>query len=146
MARILAIDYGRKRTGIAVTDELQLIATGLATVPSAEVTSFLSAYLQKEKVERLIVGEPRQMNNLPSESVKYIEPFICSLKKNFPAIPVERMDERFTSKLAFRAMAEAGLKKKDRQNKDLVDKISATLILQSYLESRSMVKQDPSAP
>ncbi len=139
MARILAIDYGRKRSGIAVTDDLQLIAGGLATVPSDRLIEFLSAYMLKEKVERFIVGEPRQMNNLPSESVQYIEPFLRSLKKNFPGTPVERMDERFTSRLAFRAMTEAGLKKKDRQDKALIDKISATIILQSYLESRNNI-------
>ncbi|MBP6978318.1 MAG: Holliday junction resolvase RuvX [Lentimicrobiaceae bacterium] len=140
MARILAMDFGRKRTGIAVTDEFQLIASGLATVPSHEVIAFLTSYMRKENVERFIVGEPRQMNNLPSESVKFIEPFIHSLKKAFPAIPVERMDERFTSRLAFRTMTEAGLKRKDRQNKALIDKVSAVIILQSYLESRMHTK------
>ncbi len=136
MARILAIDYGRKRTGFAVTDDLQIIATGLTTVPSNEAIDFLITYLSTEKVERFIVGLPRQMNNSPSESVVYIEPFIRSLKKTFPELPVERMDERFTSKIAFQTMVSAGLKKKDRQNKALIDQVSATIILQSYLESR----------
>lgn len=136
MGRIVSIDYGRKRTGIAVTDTLQLIANGLTTVPSHEVLSFLKRYVEKESVERIIVGLPKQMNNQPSESMVYIEPFVASLKRSFPAIPVEYVDERFTSKLAHQAMIEGGLKKKDRQNKALVDEISAVIILQSYLESK----------
>ena len=141
MARILAIDYGRKRTGLAVTDDLQIIATGLTTVPSSDTIAFLSAYLSGEKVERFIVGLPRQMNNSPSESVLVIESFIRSLEKAFPQIPVERMDERFTSKIAFQTMVSAGLKRKDRQNKALVDQVSATIILQSYLEARNNIHQ-----
>jgi putative Holliday junction resolvase len=137
MGRIVAIDYGRKRTGIAVTDELQIIATGLTTVPSSQTIAFLSKYMTTEHVECFVVGEPRQMNNSPSESVIYIEPFVRLLKKTFPAIPVERIDERFTSKMAVQTMIQAGLKKKDRQNKALVDQISATIILQSYLEARN---------
>ncbi|GAB1359762.1 Holliday junction resolvase RuvX [Porphyromonadaceae bacterium] len=136
MGRIVSIDYGRKRTGIAVTDTLQLIANGLTTVPSHEVLSFLKRYVEQESVERIIVGLPKQMNNQPSESMVYIEPFVASLKRSFPAIPVEYVDERFTSKLAHQAMIEGGLKKKDRQNKALVDEISAVIILQSYLESK----------
>lgn len=135
MGRILAVDYGRKRTGLAVTDSLKLIAGGLATVSSHEVLNFLMEYVQKEAVERILVGYPRQMNNLPSESMKYIEPFVCRLRKSLPNIPVEYVDERFTSVLAHRTMLEGGLKKMDRQNKALVDKISAVIILQSYLES-----------
>ncbi|NVN96332.1 MAG: Holliday junction resolvase RuvX [Bacteroidetes bacterium] len=136
MGRILAIDYGQKRVGIAVTDEFQLIANGLTTVHSKDILIFLKDYVSKEKVECFVVGEPKQMNNLPSESVKFIDPFIKQLKKNFPEIPIERIDERFTSKIASQTMITAGLKKKDRQNKSLVDTISATIILQSFMEKR----------
>ena len=136
MSRILAIDYGRKRSGIAVTDVLQLIANGLATVPTHQLLQFILDYVQKEPVERILVGLPKQMNNEPSENMKYIEPFVRSLKKKLPDIPVEYVDERFTSVLAHQAMREGGLKKKARQDKALVDEISATIILQSYLESR----------
>lgn len=136
MSRILAIDYGRKRTGIAVTDTLQMIANGLTTVPTHTLLAFLSDYIQKEPVERIVIGLPKQMNNEQSESMKYIEPFVRSLKKKLPDMPVEFVDERFTSVLAHRTMQEAGLKKKDRQNKALVDEISATIILQSYLENK----------
>jgi putative holliday junction resolvase len=136
MSRILAIDYGRKRTGLAVTDTLQLIPGGLTTVPSHELLKFLEDYFRKEPVERIVVGLPKQMNNQPSESMKYIEPFVRSLKKKWPEMPVEYYDERFTSVLAHQAMLEGGLKKKDRQNKALVDEISAVIILQSYLESK----------
>ena len=136
MSRILAIDYGRKRTGIAVSDAMQIIASGLTTVPTHELLDFITGYVQKEPVERILVGLPKQMNNEASESMKYIEPFVRSLKKKLPEIPVEFVDERFTSVLAHRTMLEAGLKKKDRQNKALVDEISATIILQTYLESK----------
>lgn len=136
MSRILAIDYGRKRTGIAVSDAMQIIASGLTTVPTHELLDFITGYVQKEPVERILVGLPKQMNNEASESMKYIEPFVRSLKKRLPEIPVEFVDERFTSVLAHRTMLEAGLKKKDRQNKALVDEISATIILQTYLESK----------
>jgi putative Holliday junction resolvase len=136
MGRIMAIDYGQKRVGLAVTDEMQIIATSLTTVRTADIIHFLKDYLSKEKVDCFVVGEPRQMNNTPSESLKFIEPFVRLLKKTFPLVPVERMDERFTSKMAFQAMIDGGLKKKDRQNKELVDSISATLILQSYMEYR----------
>ena len=139
MGRILSIDYGRKRTGLAVTDPMQIIATGLTTVQSSLLIPFLKNYVATETVDRFIVGLPKQMNNELSESWKYIEPFVKSLQKNFPNIPVEMVDERFTSVLAHQAMRDGGLKKKDRQNKALVDEISATIILQSYLESsRSM--------
>ncbi len=136
MGRILAIDYGQKRVGIAVTDELQLIANGLTTVHSKDILTFLKDYISKEKVDCFVVGEPKQMSNLPSESVKFIAPFIKQLKKTFPDIPVERVDERFTSKMASQTIITAGLKKKDRQNKALVDTISATIILQSFMETR----------
>jgi putative Holliday junction resolvase len=136
MGRILAIDYGQKRVGLAVTDELQLIANPLTTVPAAEILAFLEDYMEKETVEIIVVGYPVQMNNTPSQSIKFIDPFIRSLTKMFPDIPIEKADERFTSKMAFQAMLDAGLKKKDRQNKELVDSISATLILQSFLQQR----------
>ena len=135
MGRILSIDYGRKRTGLAVTDPMQIIASGLTTVQSSQLIPFLREYTAKEQVDKFIVGLPKQMNNELSESWKYIKPFVDSLKKNFPSIPVEMIDERFTSALAHQAMRDGGLKKKDRQNKALVDEISATIILQGYLES-----------
>lgn len=135
MGRILAIDYGRKRAGIAVTDELQLIATGLTTVPSHSLISFLKDYLNKESVDTIIVGEPRDMMNQPSEASRYIEPFVKKLRLTFPSMEIKRFDERFTSKMAHQAMIDGGLKKKKRQDKALVDTLSATLILQSYMES-----------
>ncbi|MCR5555767.1 MAG: Holliday junction resolvase RuvX [Bacteroidales bacterium] len=135
MGRILAIDYGQKRVGIAVTDENRLIANALTTIPSADVINFLQNYIAKENVDLLVVGEPKQVNNKASESTKFINPFLKQLQKTFPDIPIERMDERFTSKMAFQTMIDAGLGKKARQNKALVDAISATIILQSYLES-----------
>ena len=133
MARLIAIDYGSKRVGIAVTDPLQIIATGLTTVHSKDLIEFLKTYIGKEDVECIVVGEPKRMNNEPSDSARFIEPFVVHLKRTFPAIKVERMDERFTSKMAFQTMIDSGLKKKDRQNKELVDEISATIILQSYM-------------
>jgi len=136
MSRILSIDYGRKRSGLAVTDTLQLIPGGLATVPSHELMKFLEDYFKKEPVERIVVGFAKQLNNQPSESMKYIEPFVRSLKKKWPEMPVDYYDERFTSALAHQAMRDGGLRKKDRQNKALVDEISAVIILQSYLESK----------
>ncbi len=136
MSRILAIDYGRKRTGIAVTDPGQVIASGLTTVPTHQLIDFLVKYVKEEKVERIIIGHPKQMNNEDSENMRYILPFMGKLKKQIPDIPVELVDERFTSVLAHQAMLAGGLKKKDRQNKALVDEISATIILQSYLESK----------
>jgi putative Holliday junction resolvase len=134
LGRIVAIDYGRKRCGIAVTDELRIIATGLTTVGSGEILDFLKDYVAGNIVDCFVVGEPRQMNNEPSESAGYIEPFIRALKRRFPEIPVERADERFTSLLATRTIREAGLKKKDRRDKSLVDMVSATIMLQSYME------------
>ena len=136
MGRILAIDYGKKRTGIAVTDILQIIANGLTTVATSELIDFLLKYIEKEPVERIIVGHPKQMNNEDSENMKRIVPFVNQLKKKLPQIPVEMIDERFTSVLAHQAMLDGGLKKKARQDKALVDEISATIILQSYLESK----------
>lgn len=135
MGRILAIDYGTKRTGLAVTDEMQIIASGLTTVNTAELLVFLKDYVSSEKVEKFIVGLPKQMDNTASESEVYIQKFLVKLAKTIPEIPVERIDERFTSKMALRTMIDSGLKKKQRQNKALVDEISATLILQSYLSS-----------
>lgn len=133
VGRILALDYGVKRTGIAVTDELQLIASGLTTVPTEELLSFLQSYMEKETVDLLIIGEPKQMDNTPSESEKYIAGFIKKLVKQIPDLKIERVDERFTSKMAMQSMITGGIKKGKRRNKALVDKISATLILQSYL-------------
>ncbi len=133
MARILAIDYGKVRTGLAVTDELQIIASGLTTVPTKELLDFLKDYLKKEKVELFLVGEPKQMNNEASESEALITPFISQLRTFFPEIPIKRVDERFTSKMAAQTLFDSGLKKKQRQNKALLDEISATIILQSYL-------------
>lgn len=136
MARILAIDFGTKRTGIAVTDALQIIASGLTTVPTKELLVFLKDYVSKEDVELFLVGEPKQMDNTASESEAYILPFLSKLEKQFPNIPIKRVDERFTSKMAFQTMIDSGLKKNQRKNKALVDEISATLILQSYLYAK----------
>lgn len=133
MARILALDYGKIRTGIAVTDDLQLIASGLTTVETKELIPFLEKYLKEETVERFVVGQPKQMDNSPSESEELIQGFLKKLMAVFPAIPVERQDERFTSKMAFQSMLDSGVKKKKRRDKALVDEISATLILQAYL-------------
>ena len=135
MGRILAIDYGTKRTGIAVTDEMQIIASGLTTVNTKELLTFLTDYSASENVEKFVVGLPKQMDNTASESEIYIQKFLKQLAKILPDIPVERIDERFTSKMAFQTMIDSGLKKKQRQNKALIDEISATLILQSYLAS-----------
>ncbi len=135
MGRILAIDYGQKRTGIAVTDELQMIANGLTTVNTNELMPFLKNYFSKENVELVVVGKPMQMNNTESESEKFITPFLKNLQKLFPGIPVKRFDERFTSKMAFQTMIDSGISQKKRRDKALVDTISATIILQSYLET-----------
>ena len=137
MGRILAIDYGQKRVGLAVTDELQIIATALDTVHSKDIMEYLKAYIEKEHVVCIVVGEPRQMNNTASESVKFIDPFVRRLKKVFPEMKIDRYDERFTSKIASQTMISAGLKKKDRQNKSTIDKISAVIILQSYMEYKA---------
>lgn len=137
MARILAIDYGTKRTGLAVTDEMQIIASGLTNVQTTELLTFITDYITKENVEKFVVGLPKQMDNTASESEVHIQSFLEKLSKQIPHIPVERVDERFTSKMAFQTMIDSGLKKKQRQNKALIDEISATLILQSYLASNS---------
>ena len=133
MARILAIDYGAKRTGIAVTDELKLIASGLTTVRTHDLESFLKDYFEKEEVELVLIGEPKQVDGTHSENEERIIHFINRFKKVFPTMQFERVDERFTSKMAFQTMIDSGLKKKQRQNKALVDEISATIILQTYL-------------
>ena len=136
MGRILAIDFGKKRTGIAVTDQLQIIASGLTTVNTNELIPFLKDYISKETVELFIVGKPKQMNNSDSESEALILPFLKKLSKQIPQIPFKRIDERFTSKMAFQTMIDGGLKKNQRRNKALVDEISATIILQSYLYNK----------
>ncbi|NLX67131.1 MAG: Holliday junction resolvase RuvX [Bacteroidales bacterium] len=138
MGRILSIDYGKKRTGIAVSDQLQIIANGLTTVETSGIFDFLNDYLQREEVSCIVVGLPKQMNNEPSENMKRIEPFVNRLRKLYPQIPVEYWDERFTSKMAQQTMRDAGLKMKERQNKELVDEISATIILQGYMERKLM--------
>lgn len=135
MARILSIDYGKKRTGIAVTDSLQLIAGGLVTVDTSVLLDFLNNYLQKEQVERIVIGEPKQTDGSPSENLARVRQFVNRWRKIHPEIPIELYDERFTSVLAHRAMIDGGLRKKARQNKALIDEISATIILQDYLES-----------
>lgn len=135
--RVLSIDYGRKRTGLAVTDSLQIIANGLATVSTATLLDFLETYITKEPVERIVIGKPLQMNGQPSENLKRVEAFVNRWKKLHPEIPIEYYDERFTSVLAHRAMIDGGVKKKVRRdNKGLVDEISATIILQDWLLSR----------
>lgn len=134
MGRIIGLDYGKVRTGIAVTDELQLIASGLTTVLTSELLPFLKEYVREEKVTSFVVGEPKQMNNTPSESEALIAPFIRVLKQSFPEIPVYRQDERFTSQMAVKSMVASGMKKKNRREKAMVDEISATLILQGYLD------------
>ncbi|WP_445756931.1 Holliday junction resolvase RuvX [Polaribacter sp.] len=135
MGRVLAIDFGKVRTGIAVTDELRIIASGLTTVNTDVLIPFLKEYCFKEKVDLFLVGKPKQMNNTESESEAFIAPFLLTLSKEIPTIPIERVDERFTSKIAVQTMIAGGLKKKQRSNKALVDEISATIILQSYLYS-----------
>jgi len=137
MSKILAIDYGQKRVGIAVTDDLQIIASGLTTVHSKDVIAFLFYYLAKNNVECIVVGDPKDLKNNPAESARFIEPFVKHLSRKFPNIKIERVDERFTSKMAFQTMIDSGLKKKARQNKALVDEISATIILQSFLEQKN---------
>ncbi|WP_395063103.1 Holliday junction resolvase RuvX [Flavobacterium sp.] len=136
MPRILSIDYGMKRTGIAVTDELQIIASGLTTIPSETAIAFLKDYFLKEKVIKVLIGEPKQMNGLPSQSTEIIEKFVTKFKTAFPDMELERSDERFTSKMAFQTMIDSGLNKKQRQNKALVDEIAATIMLQDYLHNK----------
>lgn len=135
MGRILAIDYGQKRVGLAVTDMLHITANGLDTVFVHEVLDYLEKYIAKEPVEKFVIGLPKQMNGQESDSMQYIRPFVVGLQRKFPTIELVYVDERFTSVLAHKAMMEGGLKKKDRQNKALVDKTAATIILQSYLET-----------
>ena len=138
MPRILAIDYGQKRTGLAVTDDLQIIASGLTTIPSETVLAFLRDYFSKENVAKVLIGEPKQMNGEPSQSTAIIEAFVAQFTKTFPEMSVVRVDERFTSKMAFQTMIDSGLSKKQRQNKALLDEISATIMLQDYL-TRKMI-------
>jgi putative Holliday junction resolvase len=138
VARILSIDYGKKRTGLAVTDPLQLIAGGLATVSTSELFEYLQAYIAREPVERIVIGEPRQPNGQPSENLSRVQQFVNRWRKAVPQIPIEFYDERFTSVLAHRAMLDGGLRKKARQDKALVDEISATIILEDYLRSRKL--------
>ncbi len=138
LGRIIAIDYGQKKVGFAVTDELQICANGLETVHVSKAFDFLKDYVSREKVDVIVVGDPRKMDNSQSDSARFIEPFVNRVKKEIPDIPLVRMDERFTSKMAFQTMIDAGLGKKARQNKELVDKISATIILQSYLMMKEL--------
>nr|WP_297309256.1 Holliday junction resolvase RuvX [uncultured Flavobacterium sp.] len=136
LSRLLAIDYGGKRTGIAITDEMQIIASGLTTVETKQLFPFLKEYFSKENVSKVIVGEPKRLNNEPSEIAPKIDEFVIKFKQLYPEIEVIRMDERFTSKMAFQTMIDSGLKKKQRQNKALVDEIAATILLQDYLNSK----------
>ena len=138
MGRIIAIDYGRKRTGLAVTDTMQIIANGLNTVPSGEVVDFLKDYVSRENVELFVVGQPKQLNNEPSENMLYVTAFVNRVRKIIPGIPIEFFDERFTSVMAHRAMIDGGLKKKKRQDKALADEISAVIILQGYMEKKRL--------
>ncbi|HIR37050.1 MAG TPA: Holliday junction resolvase RuvX [Candidatus Limisoma gallistercoris] len=135
MGRIIAIDYGRKRSGIAVTDTLQIVANGLTSVPTHTLLNFIKDYVSTENVDRIVVGLPKQMNNQPSENMKRIQPFVNRMRKEIPEIPIEMYDERFTSVLAHRAMIDGGMKKMARRDKAIVDEISATIILNDYLES-----------
>ncbi|MBI5538425.1 MAG: Holliday junction resolvase RuvX [Bacteroidia bacterium] len=141
MGRILAIDYGQKRVGLAVTDTLKIIATNLTTVHSSEIFDFLKNYFQKEEVELIVVGLAKKLDNTESSSMQFIKPFAEKLKTTFPLIPVDMYDERFTSKMAFQAMIDGGLGKKDRKNKALIDSVSATILLQNYLEYLNFKKR-----
>jgi putative Holliday junction resolvase len=136
MGRILALDYGRKRTGVAVTDPLQIIANGLTTVPTAGLMDYVKEYTSHEDVELIVIGLPKQMNNEPSESMKYITPFVNLLRKQLPGIKIEMYDERFTSVIAHQTMIDGGMKKSDRRNKETVDCIAASIILNDYLTSK----------
>ncbi|MEJ6981152.1 Holliday junction resolvase RuvX [Pedobacter sp. P351] len=137
MARIMAFDYGNKRIGVAVTDPLQIIATGLTTIHPKDVIEFIKKYLLTEQIECFVVGDPKQMDGSPSQSAQHVKGFVTILKRNFPEIKIESIDERFTSKMASATVAQSGFKKTDRQNKERIDTISATIILQSYLEKKS---------
>ena len=140
MSRILSIDYGRKRVGIAVTDPQQIIANKLTTVPTFQIWDFLKEYFEKEDVEKVVIGYPRQLNNQPSDSIRYINPFLRRFQKVYPHMALEQVDERFTSKIAFQTMIDAGLKKKARQNKATVDAVSAVIILQTYMDQEKFKK------
>ncbi len=140
MGRILAIDYGQKRVGVAVTDELQISANAIGTFHVKEINEWLDGYLKNNDVETIVIGEPKQMNNLPSESARFIEPFVSMLRKKYPTHQIDRWDERFTSVLAHRVILESGIGKKARQDKTLADRISAVIILQSYMESKTFRK------
>ena len=140
MGRILAFDYGKKRIGLAVTDQMQIIASPLITISPSEIENYLLDYLKKEIVDEFVIGYPVQMNNKPSDSVRYIDPFLKRIGKLFPDKPLHLVDERFTSKIALQTIIEGGVKKKDRRDKSLADKISASLILQTYLEKRNFIK------
>ena len=141
MGRVLSIDYGKKRVGLAVTDPLQIIATRLTTVSAEEIWGFLSDYFARESVELVLIGYPMQLNNQPSEAIRYINPFLKKFQQIYPAMPIQQMDERFTSRMAFQTMIDAGVKKKERQNKETIDGVSATIILQSYLEGKKFLKK-----
>ena len=143
MGRILAIDYGQKRAGLAVTDELKLIASALDTVPAMDVLSYLKKYISSHPVDCIVVGEPKQLDNTPSTSARFVEPFLGQLRKAFPDVRIERADERFTSRIAGRAIIESGVKKMARRDKSLVDRVSATIILQTFMESE-IIKQEHS--
>jgi len=138
LARILAIDYGRKRTGIAVTDPLKIIASALTTVESKELIAFLKDYLSKEQVELIIIGEPKNLDDTDTHATSLVERIVNAINKNFPTVPIQKVDERFTSKMASRAMIEMGLKKKKRRDKALVDQIAATIMLQEHLRTHSL--------
>lgn len=136
MGRILAIDYGRKRCGLAVTDPLKIVANGLETVPTHQLMDFIKNYMRGEDVELIVMGQPTQLNGEPSESMRYITPFVGRLKKELPGLPVVMVDERFTSTIAHQAMIDGGMKKSDRRDKSRVDTIAATIILNDYLQSK----------
>jgi putative Holliday junction resolvase len=138
MSRILCIDYGKKRTGIAVTDPLQIIATGLTTVDSHELISFLKKYFQQEEVELIVIGEPKNLDDSDTHATPLVNAIIKKLEKEFPKIPIKKVDERFTSKMAKQAMIDMGMKKKDRRNKRTVDEIAATIILQEFMQSNDL--------
>jgi len=140
MSRILAVDYGEKRTGIAVTDALQMIAGGLETVDTSQLIPFLKNYFEKEEVEKIVIGYPKHLNNQPAEIAAEVENFAKNLKKEFPLLEIDFFDERFTSKIAFQTMLASGIGKEKRKNKALIDKISATIILENYLESKNYLK------
>ena len=140
MGRVLSIDYGKKRVGLAVTDPLKIIATRLTTVATDDIWTYLADYFAREEVDLVLVGYPMQLNNEPSEAIRYINPFLKKFRQIYKDMPLQQMDERFTSKMAFQTMIDAGVKKKDRQNKETIDGVSATIILQSYLEEQKYLK------